>query len=408
MREGGRAGGHLVDRSAVGVDDQRHSAGATGPVLEAAHDRIDTGRTERLLHVVRLRLERVRPDRPALGQGVAGGEVEDGLPVRAGVDSDAARRADVREGTDERPKRRGRAEKLARTDDACLARGEDEHGQTQVGRCVRRPVLPRLQHARRVRPRPLDLEQGDVARGMRLEGEVGHDPEVATSATAAGPEEIGVLVGVADARLTVRRHDRHLLDVVGGEAELPRRPPVSAAERKTRDPHSRARAAGQELPPVPELPVDVDEYRARADQSRPAVWLDKANPPDVEDDARARGRVAAVRVPARAPEDADAVLPRPRDRLLHVRRRARLHDRPGVCVVEMRVLYEARLVVARARRRDHGALDLPRERAQLGWRRAGGRDIRPDRTNAEDPGREGRLAAALEEVLPIDGRTLQS
>jgi hypothetical protein len=79
-------------------------------------------------------------------------------------------------------------------------------------------------------------------------------------------------------------------------------------------------------------------------------------------------------------------------------------------VVEVRVLYEARLVVRRARRRDDGALDLMRERTQLrgGGMGTGGGDLGPDRTDAEDPGRQGRLAAPLEEVLPIDGRTLQS
>ena len=170
------------------------------------------------------------------------------------VDSDAARRADVRERTDERAKRGGRAEELARTDRRlpCPRRGRARTSPGSDGACG-----AQFCHAFSTRAASdhghSTWNSGDVARGMRLEGEVGHDPEVAASATAAGPEEIGVLVGVADARLTVRRHDRHLLDVVGGEAELPRRPAVSAAERKTRDPDGRARAAAGASLRCPEL-----------------------------------------------------------------------------------------------------------------------------------------------------------
>ena len=195
---------------------------------------------------------------------------------------------------------------------------------------MRRPGLPRLEDARRVRPGPADVEGGDVARGMRLEGEIRDDPVVPAPAPAAGPEEIRVLVRVADAGLPVRRDDRQLLDVVGREPVLPSRPAVAAAQREPGDADGRAGAARDHQVPVVQLRVDVDQLGACPDQrGAAAVRLDEVHAAHVHHDARARRRVAAVGVPAGAANDANAVLPRPRDRLLDVRGRLRSTRSPA-------------------------------------------------------------------------------
>ena len=132
----------------------------------------------------------------------------------------------------------------------------------------------------------------------------------------------------------------------------------------------------------------------------PCGWM-KSHPADVEDDAGARRRVATVGVAAGPPEDANAVPSRPRDRLPHVHRRLAVDDRLRPRRVVASDLHDAIPVVARARRRDDRAVDLPSQRSQLrGSRRRGG-DLRPDRADPEDAGREGRLAAPLEEVPPV-------
>ena len=90
----------------------------------------------------------------------------------------------------------------------------------------------------------------DDVEGMGLEFEGCGDPEVA-AATAQPPEQIGLVVGIDDAHLTVGRHHLDLHDVVDGQAVLAHQPSDPSTKRET------GHTSGGDHPARRRLPVDV-------------------------------------------------------------------------------------------------------------------------------------------------------
>ena len=142
----------------------------------------------------------------------------------------------------------------------------------------------------------------------------------------------------------VGRDDGEAGDVVGGQPERARGEPVAAAEREPAEADGRARAAGHRAAVARERVDDLDHVRARADARAPAAAVDRdrAQAPQVDDDAVVDRRVAGVGVAARARRDADVVAVGPAQHGLDVAAVERLDDRVGPGAVVAPVVDAAR------------------------------------------------------------------
>src|SRR5262249_27524963 len=88
-------------------------------------------------------------------------------------------------------------------------------------------VPPQLEKAANILPWSDSLRQNDAGQPMQADFEFRDHTEVAT-ATAQGPEQIGVVPGGGAHDGVVGSHERETVDVVAGKSETSR-PPSSAA-----------------------------------------------------------------------------------------------------------------------------------------------------------------------------------
>jgi len=191
-------------------------------------DAFDAARSERRVGKARLPFEGRAAELPLRRQmtlrdrpGAAGPHLLR-VQVAPGGDREAGRRARIRQRLQELAQPLGAPEELAGGGDARAAAGDGvqvQHREQSI-RSVRRELLPRLDDPRGIRPRPLDRVGRDLRDRMRSKDESRDDPEVPASATAQGPEEIGMPMCVRGHRAPVREHDRRLQQVVAREAEL--------------------------------------------------------------------------------------------------------------------------------------------------------------------------------------------
>ena len=277
--------------------------------------------------------------------------------------------------------------------DGGIGRDQIEYGEERVG-CMRCEVLPCVERRRRLRPGPLDRVRRHGRDGVRREREVGDDAEVPAAASAARPEEIGVVGRVTDEQLAGGRDDVEPGDVVRGRAEAARRVADAAAERKARDPDRRTRAAGNRDAVLRQCVVHVDEAGARADGCARARNLHLVEPGHVGNDDAVAARIARIAVAAAPRHDVDSLRPRPADDLLHIAARCAIRDRARLQVIEARIPEEPRTRVTSAARHDHVAVEQSREPLH---RRVGHCRARPRRQRRH--GTDGRRA--LQELAPV-------
>ena len=266
-----------VDRTAVGVEQDRRAGRRRCPGFDGAEERVDAGARERRGDVVRLR--RVgraanAVSEPAV-QGIRAARPEQHrVEVGQRTDIEAHRcRAGSEERREERLELRGRPEELAARADARPARVRrlDGEQREELVRRLRCPALPGVDDPRRVRPGPHGAEGRRGAHRVRLEREARGDAKVPAAPAPAGPEEIGVALGIALPDDPVRGHHREAPEVVAGEAELAAGEPDPSSQGEARDADRRARSGGDRDAPGCELAVDVHQPRAGTDRlpSRP-------------------------------------------------------------------------------------------------------------------------------------------
>ena len=234
--------------------------------------------------------------------------------------------------------------------------------------------------------------------------EVGHDPEVPAATAAAGPEEVGILVRAAMEVAAVGRDDPERGDVVARQAELPRAEPVAAAKRETGYPDGRARAARDRAAGRREPRLDVDQAGAGADRDDPRrrAQTDRAQPPEIDDEAGTR-RVTRVAVATAANRELDLRLLRPEDDLGDVRGRERLYDTERIDGVEPLLIEDTRLLVRGGRRNENRALDELLERLQPSDRQRPRRHRRAASRQAQRPVRRPGAAAPGGRIPQLSG-----
>jgi hypothetical protein len=220
---------------------------------------------------------------------------------------------------------------------------------------------------------------GGRAHAVHARLEARDDPEVAAAPAAQRPEQVGVAAGIDAAQPPVCRHHNEAGDVVGGQPEGARGEAVAAAEREAAEADRRARAAGHRATVAGERVHHLDHVRSRPDAraAGAAVDRDRAQTPQVDQDALAERRVAGVGVAARARGDADVMAIGPAQDRLDVAAVAHLHHRVRRRAVEAPVVDLRGAGVGGRAGADHGSPHAPRQLAQRA--RSGAARARGDR-----------------------------
>ncbi len=182
---------------------------------------------------------------------------------------------------------------------------------------------------------------------MKLERELGHDPEVSSASAAQRPKEVRVFGRARVEFVAAGVHEMRGEEVVAGKPELARREPVPAAEREPGDADRLACACGQREFLREERFRHVAEQRASADARGLVRRVDDhgVHLPHVDNKAGAR-RKSLVRMPAAVAAERKLVLPRPLHREAHAVRRPALRDdrRPhGRAQIEGQQIVESRI-----------------------------------------------------------------
>ena len=125
-----------------------------------------------------------------------------------------------------------------------LLPAERLEGRPELGVGVGRPVLPRLDHLRRGRDRPLQVHRLERGRGRGLEVERRDDAEVPAAPAAQRPEQVGLLLRARRADGSVGRDHLHRGDRVAGQPHGAGQHADPTAERQPGDADGGARPSG--------------------------------------------------------------------------------------------------------------------------------------------------------------------
>ena len=244
-----------------------------------------------------------------------------------------------------------------------------------IQRQRRHPVLEGKHHPLGVAPgehhanRRIGCAQGN---GREVEG--GHHAEVAATATADGPEQVGVLAGVQPEQPTIGRHHLGTGHAVKCEPVLPGERADATALSQTGDAHRRATATRDGHAPLRQHAVRTQQVGARAD-ARPrasGVHGHLVQTGHV-DDQPAAGGIALKRVAARSGDWVQAQIAGEVDGHLHVVGSGGLHHRLRVPVVIDGVPRQTRRGVRRAGWQHQCAVQLRRQIGVVEGRGAAGR-----------------------------------
>src|SRR5687768_13234915 len=108
---------------------------------------------------------------------------------------------------------------------------------------MRRPFLPCLNHRRHVCPFPLHFENSDIVDWMRLQREFSDDAKIATTASAACPQQIGIIMFVCLDDVSIGIDHSHAEDVVAGQTHFASQQAKTPAESQSGYSYRGARAA---------------------------------------------------------------------------------------------------------------------------------------------------------------------
>ncbi len=109
------------------------------------------------------------------------------------------------------------------------------------------PILPTDQNLRERLRWEIEVHDVEVPAGERREGQRGCHAEVAATATAQRPEQVGVVGGGRGDRLAAGQHHRRRRQLVTEQAGVPGIGAQPAAQRVSRDTDRRA-GAGRDAP----------------------------------------------------------------------------------------------------------------------------------------------------------------
>ena len=250
-----------VDRTAVRVEQDRRAGRRRCPGFDGAEERVDAGARERG--------GRRSPTSPRRSSGPrrlrAGSAGHPSSPPRGASRRGRAACGHRGSPVSHRPRRTARGATGA-------VRASRRTGRSS--RCAsRRSPSPRRRAARRARPARCGAQRCQAsttraasdqdhtgaegrhgAHRVRREREPGGDPEVPAAPAAAGPEQVGVPLGIALPDDPVRGHHREAPEVVAGEAELAAGEPDPSSQGEARDADRRARSGGNRRRPRPRAP----------------------------------------------------------------------------------------------------------------------------------------------------------
>ena len=257
---------------------------------------------------------------------------------------------------------------------------------------------------------------------MQAEFEARDDPEISAPAANA-PVEVGILVGGRVQQAAVGGDDIDRAQVVDREAEAPRQPAESAAERQASDTGMGDGPCRRHEAMRHRLVVDLAQQAAALDpgDARERIDANAAQAREVDLHASVARGLAAEAVAAAFHGDEQLALAREAHRVADVRDARRLHDERRT-LVDRAVQHTPRFVVARVagqqqraaqarlELRDRRLLDDRRRAVELD-RGEAARGLRSGLVERVEPGRRQRVCdrggeRGLEETAAVDHQAL--
>ncbi len=311
MHERGRRRFDPIDRTPVGVEQDRAATREVRAGFGGAHKRLARCCGQWFGHVVGLGLEALALEGPA-GSGalrVAGGhrDVRAARPHELGLEvAEIAGRhvspADAGQRSEQPAQIAGGPEVLtADVHRRAAAAAVEMEDRRELRLRVGRPTKPGGERLGGLRPWPRDDESGDRPRHrVNAEREARHHAEVPATAAAERPVKIRIAARARGAQPSIGGHDLRAQEVVRGQAELPAGETHPAADGVTGDADRRTRSGGDRQPVGGERRVHVDQLRPRADRRRALgdVDGDAAHVAQVEHHAARQGRIPGVAMAA--------------------------------------------------------------------------------------------------------------
>ena len=237
---------------------------------------------------------------------------------------------------------------------------------------VGRPRLPPRDQRVELAPVPLEDETDHLRHGVDTQRKLRGDTEVAASAAATCPEQIGVRDGIHAEDLARGRDDLDLEHVVTGQTKLSRRHAEAAAEREPAEPDGRSGRERCRHADLGQLLRALQHIRAGTDlrHAAVAVHADVVELAKINDQASVDEGIPLIAMPPAPGPQRHVIFSRPLDRIHDVRRVLAVHD--GVRLdVETLVEVLPRVVPPRIPSVDHPAGQRGGHRRLLGTRPAG-------------------------------------
>lgn len=138
------------------------------------------------------------------------------------------------------------------------------------------------------------VEHNDLASRLRLEGELGVDPEVPAARAAGRPEQVRVLLGIGPYDLAVGQDQRGAEELIAGEPEAAHVEAHTAAQHQTGHADAVAPPVGDRAVHVAKGAVEAAVSHATADRgvAGGSVVTDGADGRDIDRDAPGGGEPA--------------------------------------------------------------------------------------------------------------------